>query len=87
MFPGTHAIDRSIWEVYRRPDMINMLVHRSVEMALLSIAYQETSSNRNVNIARCPRNELVKHERGIDGTETKHKWHNVETEPTYYRSR
>ena len=63
--------------------MINNLVHSSAEMALLSIVYQETKI-RNVNIARCPCNELGKHEMGGGDIKTKNNRHNVETDPTYY---
>ena len=67
--------------------MINKLVHIAVEMATLGILYREAYNNRHANIARRPRNELVKHERGRDDTETENKWHSVETEPAYYHIR
>ena len=43
--------------------MINKLVRGSIEMALLSIVYQEENDNRHVHIDRRPCNESVKHER------------------------
>ena len=53
-----------LWSVRRRRDIINRLVRGAVGAALLSIVYQEESTNRHVNIAGCPCNELVKNERG-----------------------
>ena len=65
------------------PDMINKLVHGSVEMTALSIVYKDTNNIRHVNIARCPCNGLVKRERGRGDTKTKLKWRKVGTEPPY----
>ena len=47
--------------------MINKLVRGSIEMALLSIVYQEENDNRHVHIDRRPCNESVKHEREREG--------------------
>ena len=76
-----------IWAVRRRPCGVNNLARASVEQALLCIVSQDTNNNRHVNIARCPRIELVKYERGLDETKTKRKLHPVDTGPSYYHIR
>ena len=53
----------------------------------MSIVYQEESTNRHVNIAGCPRNELANHERGRCDTRTKRKWRMIDPDSTAYHIR
>ena len=64
--------------------MLNRIVRPFVEQVPLGIICLETSNNIHVNMAQCPRNELVEHERGMGETKRNWKWHPVDDEPTYY---